>query len=343
MSGSRRQAISLRSLTVGLLLVLAGVMAEHAIADPVRIGLLAFRPAEQMQAEWEPLRAALAEAVPEREFTLIALDYEELELAVASRRLDFVLTNSGHYVLLLRRHGLSSPLATRVNLTRGVETTVFGGVIIARANDSAIETLGDLAGRRIAYVEKDSLGGFQSQAYELLQVGIRLNDGPRLIETGLPHDRVVEAVLSGQVDAGFLRSGILEALIAEGRLDAASLRIINAQNLPGLPFLLSTRLYPEWPFAALPHIDRDLARRVTTALLSLRDQPEVRAALGGVSFTVPANYAPMEEMLQALELPPFDMRPPISQEDLWREYGLVFGAVSLAFLALLTLAGALVL
>ncbi len=320
-----------------LLLILACLLTEEAFADPVRIGVLAFRPAAQTEAEWEPLREALATSIPERELLLTALNYGDLESAVADGALDFVLTNPGHDILLLHRYGLSSPLATRVNLSRGVETTAFGGVIITRAERSEIAELADLSGHRIACVNPDSLGGFQSQAYELMQAGERWPEAFDLIETGMPHDRVVEAVLTGEADAGFLRSGMLESLVAEGQVEPEALRVINPQDSPGLPFSVSTPLYPEWPFAALPEVDSELSRQVTAALLGLRDQPDVRAALGGTSFTVPSNYMPLEKMLRALELQPFGTPAPLTLADFWREYWLAIVALSLAFLALLGL------
>ena len=52
----------------------------------------------------------------------------------------------------------------------------------------------------------------------------------------------------------------------EGRLDIKELKILNRQDIPDFPLLVSTRLYPEWPFAAMPHIDENLARHVAATL-----------------------------------------------------------------------------
>lgn len=94
-----------RGLAAAILLLALPLWA----AEPVRIGVLAFRPKPQTLAQWQPLGATLKSQMPDRDFVIEPLDYLEVEEAVASRRIDFVLTNSGHYVFLAHRSGLSSP------------------------------------------------------------------------------------------------------------------------------------------------------------------------------------------------------------------------------------------
>jgi PAS domain S-box-containing protein len=289
-------------------------------AEPVKIGVLAFRPKLQTLAQWQPLAAALKQAIPERDFVVEAFTLPELDLAVASRHLDFVLTNSGHYVLLQRRSGLSSPLATVAINENGLAATVFGGVIFSRAGQTKINTLSDIKGKTVATVNTKSLGGYQMQAYELSHAQIRMPQDVKLIITDMPHDKVVEAVLSGRADVGFVRSGVLEGMEHEGKLDIRQLKIINYQNSPGFPQQLSTRLYPEWPFAALPHIDENLARHVAAALFVLEDNTIATRAMNIHGFVVPADYSPVEDLLRELRLPPFNVAPHFTLQDVWMSY-----------------------
>jgi signal transduction histidine kinase len=301
--------------SVALLLAAAPLWA----AEPVRIGVLAFRPKPVTLAQWHPLETVLKRQIPGRDFEIEALDYDELNLAVASRRLDFVLTNPGHYVLLAHRSGLSAPLATLVNADHGRPMYAYGGTIIAPAA-SDVRTLSDVRDRLVATVTREALAGYQMQAYELAIRGIPAPAGKLLVETGMPHDRVVEAVLAGRAEVGFLRSSVIEQMAHEGKLDPARIRVLNPQDLPGLPSAVSTRLYPEWPFAALPHIDEHLARNVAAALFLLDRDPAVTRAMGIHSFTVPSDYAPVEELLRELRLPPFDAAPRFTLADVWRKY-----------------------
>ncbi|MDP2400380.1 MAG: PhnD/SsuA/transferrin family substrate-binding protein, partial [Actinomycetota bacterium] len=118
-----------RLLGAMLLLAVLCPITLVSAAEVVKIGVLSFRPKPQTLAQWQPLGEVLARAIPEREFVVEALNYSEMEEAVASRRIDFVLTNPGHYVLLTRRIGLTAPLATLAVNDDGRAGTVFGGVI----------------------------------------------------------------------------------------------------------------------------------------------------------------------------------------------------------------------
>jgi len=198
--------------------------------EPVRIGVLAYRPKLQTLAQWQPLAAALKQAMPERDFVVEAFTFPELDTAVAGQQLDFVLTNPGHYVLLSKRSGLSAPLATVAVNDNGRPTAVFGGVIFSRAGQANINTLSDIKGKTIAATSTDSFGGYQMEAYELKQAGVRLPQDAKLVVTGMPHDNVVEAVLAGRADGGFVRSGVLEGMAREGRLDMAQLNFKSSES-----------------------------------------------------------------------------------------------------------------
>ncbi|HIJ90980.1 MAG: PhnD/SsuA/transferrin family substrate-binding protein [Desulfobulbaceae bacterium] len=307
---------------IRLLMLLACLLApiQAQGAEPVKIGVLSFRPKPQTLAKWNPLAVALKEAMPERDFVVQALTYPELNQAVAARQLDFVLTNSGHYVVLKKRSGLSSPLATLAVNENGLSATVFGGAIFSRAGQAKINTLGDIKGKTVSAVNVESLGGYQMQAYELSRAGISLERDVNLVTTGMPHDKVVEAVLAGRAEVGFVRSGVLESMVREGRFDIKQLKILNRQNLPDFPLQVSTRLYPEWPFAAMPHIDENLARHVAAVLFVLEDNAEATRTMGIHGFIVPADYSPVEELLRELRLPPFDVVPHFTSRDIWARY-----------------------
>lgn len=307
-----------RGLLVGLLVLLLSIPV-YAV-EPVKIGVLAFRAKPQTLAQWQPLALALKRAIPERDFIIEALSNEEMENAVASRQLDFVLTNPGNYVVMSKRSGLSSPLASLSEEINGRAVNVFGGTIFCRSSQEHINTLADLAGKTIASTSAESFGGYQMQAYELSRVGVRLSRGAKLLFTGLPQDGVVEAVLSGRAEVGFVRSGLLESMAREGSLDMKQLKIINRQNLPGFSSVVSTHLYPGWPFAALPHIDGNLSRRVAAALFSLEENSADARAMQIRGFDVPADYAPVVALLQQLRLPPFDVPPEFNLRDVWQQY-----------------------
>ena len=301
---------------------LAGVLLAWpaGAADSIKIAVLAYRPKLQTLAQWQPLADVLKKANPERDFEIVVYSLTELQEAVASRQVDFVLTNPGNYVLLARRAGLKAPLATLLVDESGQEVAAFGGVMFSRATDPAFDSLAGLKGKTIATVGTDSLGGYQMQAYELMQAGVMLPADANLVSTGLPQDKVLTAVLQGQADVGFVRTGMLEAMQREGKLDLRQVRVIQPQNLPAFPVVSSTPLYPEWPFSYLGHVDERLARRVTAALFSLRADSSAAHAMGIRGFSVPADYTPVADTLRALRLPPFDLSPTFTWRDVAERY-----------------------
>lgn len=288
-----------------------------ALADssPVRIGILAYRPKPQTLAQWQPLAELLHKAIPERDFSVEALSYTELEAGVANQTLDFVLTNPGHYVQISHQYGLSAPLATLINRENGRSHAVFGGVMFCLTTRDDLESLTDIRGKTLAITSQESLGGYMMQAYELSQAGIDLNEDIKLIETGMPHDLTVEAVLSERVDIGLVRTGVLENLASGGKLDLQRIKILNDQKSPAFQFL-STRLYPEWSFVAMPAIDRELAKRVAGNLLLM----EADRIPGIEGFTIPVDYHPVENLLQSLRAKPFDTTPQFTLHDIWQRY-----------------------
>ncbi len=303
-----------------------------------RVAVLAYRPKPETAARWRGLVDYLNQTVPGTRFVLEVLHMDEMEAATAASDIDFVLTQPSHYVLLTYRNGLSSPLASLVNREGGIAVSQFGGVIFTRADRADIASLADLRGKRVAAVARTSLGAYQMQAFELLQAGVRLPEDAFVLETGQPQDKVVEAVLSGQADAGFVRTGVLEDLSGRERLDARRIKLVGAQWRPDFPFMVSTRLYPEWPFAAMPHVDADLVRRVAAALLSMPHDGELSDALGIAGFTVPGDYRAIDELLRQLRLPPFERTPEFTFADAWTRWRWPLTAGSLAVGALLLIA-----
>ncbi len=143
-------------------------------------------------------------------------------------------------------------------------------------------------------------------------------------------DSVVDAVIDGRVDAGFIRTGLLEALSAEGR-------DLSGVQHPGFPLHSSTRLYPEWPLVALRQADPALMRKVAALALGLEAGDPAARAAGIHGFTIPADYARVEEMLRELRLPPFDASPAFTWNDVWARYRETLFVLGLATIAIVLL------
>ncbi len=287
----------------------------------LNLAILALRPKPQMVVAWQPLADYLGSKLPGYQVQLQLLDHKEMLAALQQRKIDFVLTNPSHYIILRQKTGLSGSLATMIPREGAQPLSVFGGVIFTRNDRTDITELSSLKDKKIACVATGAgtFGGFQMQVLELHQAGIHPQK-KQLVTTGMPQDLVIQMVLEGKADAGFVRTGLIEQLERQSKIPAGSLKVINRQQLPDFPYASSTRLYPEWPFVALPHVDARLAALMAATLLGLDpDSPPLKAA-GVHSFAIPADYQPVEQLLRELRLPPFDTSPPFTLRDVWNRY-----------------------
>ncbi|WFE69618.1 EAL domain-containing protein [Thiomicrospira sp. R3] len=331
-----------KAILSGLLFCLGLTQSWATSHPPLVIGLLAFEPKEIAQARWQPLENRINAHLNNLQVQIILLDYQELNQAVTQREIDFVFTNSGHFIQLSQSSGLSSPLVSMIKYDKGLALRGFGGVVMVKSDRTDILDLQDLKGLRIATPSKASFGGYMVQAYELMKLGIRMPQQVQLIETDMPHDRAVMAVLNNQADVAFIRTGLLESMIERGLIRAEEIRVLNPQKLSSFPFYLSTRLYPEWPLAAMNHVDEQQAGQLAGALLALPYAGPAMQQAGVYGFSIPAEYEPVRELMRTLKLPPYDIDQEITLDDIWHAHKLTIQLTLSAILIILTLSGLLV-
>lgn len=269
---------------------------------PIKIGVLAKRGVVPTLERWRPTADYLSQALPGRKFEIVPLDFEEVHQAARVRSINFLITNSSYYVLLESDHGLSR-IATMVNLLGDIPQNQFGGVILTRADRSDINRLSDLRGKSFWAVSPESLGGWLAGWREFNAQGIRPGHDLGLLKFSGTHDSVVMAVHSGIADAGTVRTDTLETMAAEGKISLADFKILNQQtDSSDFTYLLSTRLYPEWPFAALPHTDPDLVNDVTTALLQMPNSSNAARSAKIAGWNSPDDYQPIYDLLRERHL-----------------------------------------
>lgn len=316
-------------------LTLSGV--TMAGEEPVRIGVLSYRSLQHTRQQWQGIADYLSESIEGYRFEVIPLYFPDLDRTASANQLDFILTNPEHYVILREQNGFYA-IATLMPMAEDHPVNEFGGVIIAKSERDDIKMLADLAGKAIASPDRESLGGFIMQQWELYKQGVKPKD---FIFTGMPHDRTVEMVMQGKADAGFVRSGIIEALIKEGKLADGAIKIINRQIYPGFPLAVSTALYPEWSFAASVTNDRRLVKAVTLALLNINNRNPAAVAAHIYGFSPPSDYSRVEAVMLNMNVHPEKLKN-INILDVYYRYrltiwgsALLFGVIALLSIKLL--------
>jgi diguanylate cyclase (GGDEF)-like protein len=139
-------------------------------------------------------------------------------------------------------------------------------------------------------------------------------------------------VLDGRADVGFARSGLLEAMAREGKLDLKKIKVLNLQHQEDFPFMVSSALYPEWPLAAAPHVSFDITNQVVAALLLMPANSAAAASGRYYRWSTPVEYQSVQSLMQRRHIYPFDKPPQATPADVLREYAvpLLVGAATLA-------------
>lgn len=272
----------------------------------IKIGILAHRGKANASKVWKPLILYLQENLPAYQFKIIPVDFSEMHAFVNHRRIDLLISNPGFYIELLKRHDVE-PLATLEKEYQGMRFSQYGAVIFTLKDNSNIDTLEDLKQRKFMGVYPDAFGGFQMAWRELREHDIDpYTELADLRFSGFPHSAVVAAVATGIVDAGTVRTGILESMHNSGLIDINDFKILNPRSVEGFPYLLSTDLYPEWPIAYLSHLNPQLAEDIQTAL-QFMPEDLIAPAAGEhiVTWLPPADYSRVDSVLQNLEVGPY--------------------------------------
>lgn len=293
----------LKVLTIALCawLLITGVSQAEPLKNEARIGILAYRGSDELRQEWTPLSEYLTEAVPDWSFRIVPMTLSSATEQIESGLIDFVVTNPGHFVTLNRDHRMSVLASRSQKKPDGRLSTEFGSAIITYKN-SGIKTLRDVAGKSVTAIGADAFGGFQVAWYELDRSGVDLfTDTASLTFIGFPMDKVVSEVLAKNTDVGIVRSGLMEELISDGRIDADEFEFLNTNVIYDHPDTVSTNLYPEWPFAALAATDPELKRRVTLALLQSATSPLVKAHGMDDLWSAPLPYHSVRELTDAFQ------------------------------------------
>lgn len=302
-------------------------------AEPVRIAVLAIRGDEDARQRWAPSVDYLTRRIDGYEFVLIPHDLDSIAGAVRQGEVDFVLTNPGNYVELEARFG-ASRLATLKNRFSGVEHTRFGAVVFTGRERDDLQTLEDLRGTRFAAVDRQAFGGYQMAVGELRRRDVDPEvDFARLEFTGFPQELVVRRVLSGAVDAGTVRTEVLESMAADGRIELNAIKVLGRREVRGFDLLLSTPLYPEWAFARLRDTPDALAEQVAASLILM---PSAQAT----GWTAPLDYNPVHELFRTLHIGPYSETRGEALQRLFRVNGdlLLVAGLALVILLAVTLA-----
>lgn len=273
------------------------ILPTYAKAD-VTLGVLANRGDVKVREEYSELADQLEKEIGQP-LKLMPLAMEKIDGAVANKEVDLILTNPAMSAMIVEKHK-GKPLVT-VNTDKGAE---FGGVIFA-SKASGITKSSDLKGKKVMSYGTDSAGGYLFQVYHLKQKGIDPKKDFASFSQAKKQDDIPMAVKTGLFDAGFVRTGVLEAMQKKGLLKLDDFVIVDKVN-DSFADVHSTALYPEWFIVARDGLDTAVADKIKASLLGIKaDSPSAqKASIKG--FVAAIDLVPLTKVLKELKVAPFD-------------------------------------
>jgi two-component system, sensor histidine kinase and response regulator len=269
----------------GLAIALIAMLDSHrayAAPNSYTIGVLAHEGKQKCLANWTETARYLSMKLDPVTFSIVPLGFNEIENAVRERKVDFVICNSGLYADYVSKYAIRA-IATSERSFGSHSSSLFGGVVIVREDRQDLKQFADLKGKKVAAVDPTSFGGWLTAVRELIKAGLDTRTDFKSVTFVRTHQDVVRAVMDGEVDAGVVRTLVVERMAEEGLLRLKSVRALAPEQfrVSGrmFPWMVSTRLYPEWPLASLSHIPKEVEERVSIAVLEIaKGSPAERAS-----------------------------------------------------------------
>jgi len=291
----------MKRLCIVVLSVYFGLCSTLSVyaKQEVKVGVIAPRGSLTAMKRWGELGKYL-EKETGSPVKIIPLKVGEAVDAVKSNSVDYILSNPVQTVVIQKKSG-AIPIAT-MKRKSGAQ---FAGVIIAKKG-SGITKSADLKGKKVmGFKFKRSAAAYVFQVKHLLDQGIDPHKDFAVFKEAKKQDDIVLAVKSGLFDAGFIKSGLLEAMAKEGKIKLSDFEIVDKQT-DSLTHLHSTILYPEWCFSASAKASGNVTDKIKSALFKMNENDSASKSAKIVGFVNLVSLDNLNATLKALHLPPYE-------------------------------------
>lgn len=286
-------------VSIGRLMVVFVLMGAAYAANAADIKLGVNAPRGPLEAKkWEPLGKYISAGIG-KSIEIVPLTPAQIDDAVAQGVVDFALVNPVTAVIVSEKNN-AKLLATM----KAEGTPNFAGVIFAKKGGT-VASLADLKGKNVmAYQFGVSAGAYVFQAYYVSQHGIDPQKDFASFKEAKKQDDIVLGVQAGVIDAGFVRTGVLESMAKDGKIKMEDFVIIDPKK-DDVKFVHSTPPYPEWFMVATAATDAALAAKLRDVILKLKPSDEAATAAKIDGFVEAQNLDSLKAALKSLKLAPY--------------------------------------
>ncbi|GAA4282896.1 putative selenate ABC transporter substrate-binding protein [Brevibacterium daeguense] len=279
------------ALTASALLLSGCGASSDAAAAPetLRVALLPDENASEVIKNNEPLKEHLEEQLGLEVELVVTTDYSSMIEAMAHGRLELGYFGPLSYVLAQEKADIE-PFAA-LQEVEGEDPT-YQSVFIANA-DSGIETLGDVAGKTVAWGDQASTSSHLiPKAMLAEEADLRVDHGDYEEQHVGSHDSVALAVQNGNADAGGMSLPIYERMAEEGLIDSET--VVKVQE---------SEPYANYPWTMQSNLSEDLKENLRTTFLEL-DDPAVLEAFDAAGFeeVTDSDYDAVRELAPLLDI-----------------------------------------
>ena len=221
--------------------------------NEIIFGFNPFTAPQNIKENYAPILEEIARKVGRQAKIMIVSDYDSLGRSLLNGTIDIGWFSPFAYVSAKNKGDITPMVTTVVN-----KNSSYNGYIITRKN-SEFKSIDHLKGKRFAFVDKQSASGYVYPKAMLLEQGKQPETFfSENIFLG-SHDRVIDAVLDGTVDAGATYSEAVEAARGRG---------LSIQNLQ---IIAQTEAIPKDAIAARPGFDKALLENLVNAFIQTTD------------------------------------------------------------------------
>jgi len=237
--------------------------------EKIYFGINPWNAPETLQKNYAPLIKYLSNALGKEVELVVSKDYNSLSELLAKGVVDIASLSPNLYIQTKKLLPNLKYIATTNTLNGSGEIIDGYRGIIVTLKSSKIKKLEDLKNRTFGFTDIASTSGFLIPTYTLKQHGITSEDFKNYYMLK-KHDRVINAIAKGSIDAG----ATYDEMLVSGKKEHGDIfRILN-----------SSELIPYDAVVINSNVDSKLAEAIKKAILSYKaENPEYRG--GPVRFT----------------------------------------------------------
>ena len=307
--------------------LLLNSVAAADTPHPVRFGISEFADYSVNLPAIPATANLLEEVLGEENVKAKVYPVAELQRKAKAGELDIILSSAGTYRRLVLEGAGVRDLASLASDRVANPNYADGSVFFARRDRTDIATIRDLEGKTVAATHRYAFSGWQTAMGELYRRGLPTEHFFRNVRfKGHEMVKVVDAVRSGEVDAGIVRACFLEDM----GIDLRDFRVIEPRPQKGrIACVHSTDLYPNWTISTLPGLSPEISRKIAAALFSM---PPIE---NGVRWSIANDYRGIDALFKNLRIGPYEYLQHFSVKRFLQQYWPAFAILLTCLIALI--------